>query len=152
MKAFVIDQANSTKVYATREAAHQHKNGVPFATQKEFASVSAAWPLLRLVAIWNQLPGVTPVRKFRDRSTALRRIWAAIQALVPGTGTKSDLVIGLLKRPSGATLKEIMEATGWQAHSVRGFISAQLSKRLGFQVRSFKHQGERVYRIRKRAI
>jgi hypothetical protein len=45
-----------------------------------------------------------------------------------------------------------MASTGWQAHSVRGFISAQLSKRLGFQVLSSKRQGERVYRIRKKSL
>ena len=63
-----------------------------------------------------------------------------------GLGT-FELIIGLLKQPSGATLTEIMAATGWQAHSVRGFICTQ-PKRLGFQVESFKRQGERVYRIR----
>ena len=103
--------------------------------------------MLRLIAIWNRLPGVKPVRKFTDRSTALHRIWTAMQALAPGGGTKAELVMGLLKRPAGATLAEIMTATGWQAHSVRGFISTQ-PKRLGFQVESFKREGARVYRIR----
>jgi uncharacterized protein DUF3489 len=152
MKTFVIDPVNRTNAYASSGAARQRSNGAPFTTQKDFASVSADWPMVRLVAIWNQLPGVRKVRKFTDRSTALRRIWSAIQVLVPYAGTKSDLVIGLLKRPSGATLKEIMASTGWQAHSVRGFISAQLSKRLGFQVLSSKRQGERVYRIRKNSL
>ena len=103
--------------------------------------------MLRLVAIWNRLPGVKPVGKFTHRSIALRRIWAAIQVLAPGAGTKSELIIGMVNQPSGATLKEIMAATGWQAHSVRGFLCAQPKKR-GFQVESFKRQGERVYRIR----
>ena len=105
----------------------------------------------RLIAIWNKLPGVTPVRKFRDRDTALRRIWAGMQAVVPGAGTKAELIIGMLKQPLGAALKEIMAATGWQAHSVRGFICTQ-PKRLGFKVESFKRQGERVYRIRPKAL
>ncbi len=148
MKTFVIDSANRAKAYASSERARHSGGGAQFATEKDFASVSTDWPMLRLVAIWNKLPGVRPVRKFRDRNTALRRIWAAIQVLMPGQSTKTDLVIGLLKQPSGATLKEIMAATGWQSHSVRGFISAQLSKRLGFRVMSFKRQGERVYRIR----
>ncbi len=152
MKTFIIDHANGAKAYVSSEAAHQSKSGAPFATEREFASVSADWPMSRLVSIWNQLPGVKPVRKFTDRTTALRRIWAALQVLAPETGTKSDLVITLLKRPSGASLKEIMAATGWQAHSVRGFISAQVSKKLGLQVMSFKRQGERIYRIRKRAL
>ena len=147
MKTFVIDSANRAKAYASSEQARQRGDGTRFATEKDFASVSADWPMLRLVAIWNKLPGVKPVRKFTDRSTALRRIWAAIHVLAPGTTTKTELIIGLLKQPSGATLAEIMAATGWQAHSVRGFICTQ-PKRLGFQVESFKRQGERVYRIR----
>jgi len=56
-------------------------------------------------------------------------------------------VIALLERPAGASLKAIMSATGWQAHSVRGFISGQLGKRLGFRVKSFERDGERVYAI-----
>ncbi|MGD1092123.1 MAG: DUF3489 domain-containing protein [Bryobacteraceae bacterium] len=62
-------------------------------------------------------------------------------------GTKTERIIALLKRPSGATLNELMAETGWQPHSVRGFISGQLSKRLGFRIKSFKRAGERVYRI-----
>jgi hypothetical protein len=40
-----------------------------------------------------------------------------------------------------------MAETGWQAHSVRGFISGQLSTRLGLSIKSFKNGGERTYRI-----
>jgi hypothetical protein len=58
-------------------------------------------------------------------------------------------VIALLERPTGASLKTIMGATGWQAHSVRGFISGQLGKRLGLRVKSFERDGERVYLIRR---
>ena len=66
----------------------------------------------------------------------------------PG-GTKTDRVIALLRRPEGATLKQLMSATEWQPHSVRGFISAQIGKRLGLRVKSFTRAGERVYRIKK---
>jgi hypothetical protein len=147
MKTFVIDSADSVKAYASSEKARQCRDGTRFATEKDFASISRDWPMPRLVAIWNKLPGVTPVRKFTNRNTALRRIWAAIQALAPETKTKIDLVMGMINRPSGATLAEIMAATGWQAHSVRGFIAVQ-PKRLGFKVESFKREGERIYRIR----
>jgi len=61
-------------------------------------------------------------------------------------------VVALLQQPSGATLQEIMAATGWQPHSVRGFISAQLSKRLGFRVKSFEREGARVYQIRPKVL
>lgn len=54
----------------------------------------------------------------------------------------------MLRRPAGATLADIMSATGWQAHSVRGFISGGLSKKMGIKVESFKTEsGARAYRV-----
>ncbi len=63
-------------------------------------------------------------------------------------GTKQALLIDLLKRKKGATIEEIVEAIGWQAHSVRGAISGALKKKLGLAVTSEKVQARgRVYRI-----
>ena len=63
-------------------------------------------------------------------------------------GSKAAKIVDLLKRPNGATLAEIMKATDWQAHSVRGFISGSLGKKLGLIVVSAKREdGERVYSI-----
>ncbi len=63
-------------------------------------------------------------------------------------GTKQALLIDLLKRKKGATIEEIVEATGWQAHSVRGAISGTLKKKLGLMVTSEKpDDGARRYRI-----
>jgi nicotinamidase-related amidase len=70
---------------------------------------------------------------------------AAGSAEVPPT--KAATIIALLREPSGGTLKAIMAATGWQSHSVRGFISAQLVKKRKLKVKSFKRNGERVYKI-----
>ena len=54
----------------------------------------------------------------------------------------------MLKRADGATLDDIMGATDWQAHSVRGFISGSLGKKMGLTVESFKRpDGVRAYRI-----
>ena len=64
--------------------------------------------------------------------------------------TKTARVIALLERPQGATLKAIMKATDWQTHSVRGFISGHLKKKLGLKVRS-SVRGERVYSIKRRS-
>jgi hypothetical protein len=50
-----------------------------------------------------------------------------------------------MRQPKGASLKAILRATGWQAHSVRGFISGQLRKKMGLSVFSFRRAGERVY-------
>ena len=63
-------------------------------------------------------------------------------------GTKQGTLIDLLKRKRGATIEEMVEATGWQAHSVRGAISGALKKTLGLPVTSEKVNGRsRVYRI-----
>ena len=67
-------------------------------------------------------------------------------------GTKQALLIDLLKRKKGATIEEIVEATGWQPHSVRGAISGALKKKLGLAVTSEKVRARgRVYRIVERA-
>ncbi|HOL72087.1 MAG TPA: DUF3489 domain-containing protein [Bryobacteraceae bacterium] len=120
-----------------------------------------------------------PVKKFTDRKTAVARLWRAIQRLdAPAApqaadvapkakrprkaakpegaaptareGSKKAIVLEMLRRPEGASLKDIMEATGWQAHSVRGFISGSLTKKMGLNVESFKTpEGARAYRIAK---
>src|ERR671933_2066966 len=48
-------------------------------TRDEWEAIAGAWPLKRLVEIWNALPGVTPVEKFTSRQIALERIWRAVQ-------------------------------------------------------------------------
>ena len=64
-------------------------------------------------------------------------------------GSKAQKILDLLKRPEGATLAAIMKATNWQAHSVRGFISGTLGKKLGLTVVSTKSDdGERTYSIK----
>lgn len=63
-------------------------------------------------------------------------------------GTKQAMLIDLLRRKDGATIDEIVTATGWQAHSVRGAISGSLKKKLGLTVTSEKEENRgRVYRI-----
>ncbi|ASJ25703.1 DUF3489 domain-containing protein [Laribacter hongkongensis] len=62
--------------------------------------------------------------------------------------SKQALVIGLLQRPEGATIAQIMQATGWQQHTVRGTLAGTLKKRLGLTITSTKEAGgQRVYRI-----
>ena len=72
----------------------------------------------------------------------------------PGSKSKADRtnkkadVIALMKRAKGATLAEIMKATGWQAHTVRGFVST-LGKKGGEKIESTKSEaGERTYKIK----
>ena len=119
---------------------------------------------------------VKPVKKFTDRKTAVARIWKAVQALTPAPaqhaphvaskkarsakgatrkdephtardGGKKAIVLDLIRREAGASLQELMTATGWQTHSVRGFISGSLGKKMGIAVESFKQEnGDRAYR------
>jgi hypothetical protein len=69
---------------------------------------------------------------------------------VPSTrqGSKTARVLDLLQRAGGASLKELMKATGWQAHSVRGFLSGAMSEKMGLSVTSTKaaHE-ERRYSV-----
>ena len=62
-------------------------------------------------------------------------------------GSKQTRVIGMLRSPSGATITAIMKATGWQQHSVRGFLAGVVRKRLKLKLDSKKVDGTRVYQI-----
>ena|ERR1700682_1577068 len=68
--------------------------------------------------------------KSGKKTTAAKQTAKAAKAVKPAKkesgarqGSKTEKVLGLLKRADGATLKELMKATGWQPHSVRGFLS-----------------------------
>ena len=56
-------------------------------------------------------------------------------------------MLALLQRSQGATIAAIMKATGWQQHSVRGFLAGVVRKRLKLKLGSSKVDGIRVYRI-----
>lgn len=64
--------------------------------------------------------------------------------------TKTEKVIKLLRRKNGATITELQKATGWQPHSVRGFLSGTLKRRMGLGIISQTNtKGMRRYRISK---
>jgi hypothetical protein len=190
---FVIDAENSITMLGDQPG--DSIQGERFGSQQELAELAASWPANRLVEVWNSIPGLTPVKKFTGRKSAVARIWKAIQNLngsspEPATatkgakaakpakskkaskqakatksgkgkaakgggkaspareGSKKAEVLALLQRKNGATLTEIMKATGWQAHSVRGFISGALGKKMGLAVESARREdGERVYTL-----
>ena len=193
---FTIDTENHLTAFASPAGAASTA-ATPFdsfASEQELAELAKAWPTSRLVAIWNGLPGVTPVTRFTDRKTATGRIWKRIQGLddaatpdatpaptkprvrrtsarvtmksspakrapkskkgaktptLPRDGSKTATVVALLERAKGATLAEIMDNTGWQAHTVRGFMAGAM-KKAGHNVESFKPEGgQRTYRITK---
>jgi hypothetical protein len=176
MPTFTIDTENNVTVFGSLQEIPENGEGTEiFSSAEELTDLARKWLGARLVAIWNSLPGVEPVARFTSRQVAVARIWKAIQHLQPGSGadrrrvegkkssakkkashkkravvrrtSKTARVITLLRQPKGASLKTIMRATGWQAHSVRGFISGQLGKKLGLRVQSIERDGERVYTI-----
>jgi Protein of unknown function (DUF3489) len=157
-KVFMLDPKGAVSAVLAEAAASSQ--GVQFRSPAELMSMTAEWPSSRLVAIWNAIPGVVPVRKFTDRSTAIKRIWNAVQSLEPvpanpkdtekrhgdgaRQGTKKSVLLALLARTEGVSVAEIMDALGWQAHSVRGCLSV-LSKR-GLEIHSFRRpDGARAY-------
>ena len=74
---------------------------------------------------------------------------SAPKATAARDGSKAAKVLELLRRPDGATLKGLMKATGWQAHSVRGFLSGTVGKKMGLTVASSKGEdGERTYSVK----
>ncbi len=82
---FTIDTDNNITALETAPAAQDGL--VAFATEKEFTTATAEWPISRLVETWNSFAGVAPfddlksVKKFENRIKATKRIWAAIQRL-----------------------------------------------------------------------
>ena len=58
------------------------------------------------------------------------------------SGPKSAQIVNLLRRQNGASIPELMKATGWQAHSVRGFISGTLKRKQGLVVNSAVEEGK----------
>jgi hypothetical protein len=172
MTAFTIDSENNITVFASLKEIQSEEGTEIFTNQKEFAALADKWAGGRLVEVWNSLAGVQPVERFTSKRVAVGRIWKAVQHLKPrgaaqrqpvglkkasakkkatrkerGENTKTAKIIALLGRPAGASLKALMRVTGWPAHSVRGFISGHLGKKLGLSVRSFRRDGERVYTL-----
>ena len=73
---------------------------------------------------------------------------AAVAAMPVAKESKLALVIKLLSRPEGATIDDIVKATGWQKHTVRSAISHALAKKRGYKIVSDKPKGEkRIYKI-----
>jgi|GEM_PF-222868 len=237
MTILTISNDNYITVLDSLADAESNPGAEHFSSAEELTQLASNWPTVRLVEIWNNLPGVTPVKKFTDRNTGVTRIWKALQELecaavstkseaaeapadpaseplsdvaqgpgpmpinaedaapatpspepegatqepteeanvappandvatpepspseeptpakrarnaAPREGSKTTIILDLLKRESGASLQELMEATGWQKHSVRGFLAGTVGKKMGLELISKKGEdGVRIYSV-----
>ena len=84
-----------------------------------------------------------PASKIRSKTTGSKSVVAHRKR----GNSKQEHVLGLLQAPSGVTIEKISRVTGWQAHSVRGFLAGEVRKKLKLTLQSEKTDGERVYRI-----
>jgi hypothetical protein len=86
--------------------------------------------------------------KAKKAASPKKAVKAAKPKSAARSGSKTEKVLELMKRKDGATLAEIAKATDWQNHSIRGFVSGHVTKKLGLTVESTKSEaGERTYRI-----
>lgn len=116
MTIFTIDEQNNITAFASQqEAAAARTTPVDtFSSQKELATLLAGWPAERPVAIWNSLPGVTPVRSLKDPQSAARRIWARIQGLREAAQPEAEAAMPKTQRKAkgGARSPKVAPAKG----------------------------------------
>lgn len=84
------------------------------------------------------------VRPASEPKRARKRRQKTDQPTRTRANSKQATLIEMLKRPDGATARELMEASGWQAHTLRGFISGALKKKLGLNVQSRRDDGSKL--------
>ena len=150
MRVYIIANDGITLSRATSAVTTEGEIAVTSKEELHAAPLSGKW----LLALWNALPSVEKRKKVGDRAALIDQLWMAIEALPepePRSDakrpSKQDEVIGMLRRPEGATVDEVASAMGWQRHTVRGLFSGTLKKKLGLTVGSAQEERGRVYRI-----
>jgi hypothetical protein len=173
MKTFTIDREMNVTAYASQKAANIVDTGL-VVTSAEDLDAALRTLSIKPTDLWNSLPGVTPTAKMTNRPAGIKRIWKRLDTLevtpveeptpakkarkakasngaetahTPRDGSKQAQVVDLLKRPEGATIELIMNETGWQRHTVRGFIAGAAKNKLGLKIESFKENDCRTYRV-----
>ncbi len=142
-----MKNAEATKTTETAAVAEQGAHVAPEkASSKKGASQKKGAPKANKGA--KKAKGAP--KKQAKAKVASKKAAKVKEAKVPREFSKKNIVLDLLRRPKGATMAEIAKATDWQNHSIRGFISGNLTKKMGLTVESTKSDsGDRTYRIAK---
>jgi hypothetical protein len=117
------------------------------------SAVERIWKAVERLApsVASQAPDVAPDKASPKKEATKPKARAKGQKQAPAArdGSKKAEVLAMMRRKDGATLAEIMKVTGWQAHSVRGFVAGTL-KKMGIKAESFRSDDkERTYRVAK---
>jgi len=145
-------EATATETIETAAVAEQGAPTAPKkASSKKGTSKRGDAPKAKKVAKTaapNKEAKIAPKKVAKETAETSKK--APKSAAVPREFSKKSIVIDLLQRKGGATMVEIAKATDWQNHSIRGFISGQLTKKMGLTVESSKNEaGERTYKLAK---
>ena len=146
-----MKNAEATKTTESAAVAEQGAHGAPEkAASKKAASKKKGAPKANKGAKKDTKQAKAAPKKQAKEKVASKKTAKVRSPAVPREFSKKSIVLDLLRRAKGATMAEIAKATDWQNHSIRGFISGNLTKKMGLTVESSKNEaGERTYRIAK---
>jgi len=115
------------------------------------AAVARIWGAVQVLSANVAKPAthVAPAKGKPNKDAPKSKRRHKAPAAPKSAGSKKAEVIDLMRRSQGATLAEIMELTGWQSHTVRGFVSGTLIKKMSLNVESFQSEEKaRTYRVK----
>jgi hypothetical protein len=152
--AFPSDQSDSCDRGDTANKGENVMISTAEALETALAPVADAPKATQKASVAKPARNVAPKKgKSGTKATPAKKAPKAPKAAKKATGSregsKTATILDLLKRKDGATLKELMKVSGWQAHSVRGFLSGTVGKKLGLAITSTKAEdGERSYSVK----
>lgn len=149
------ERSESTRARLAKRGALGGASAIPAPHQSEPLPMAKSRP--PKVAQSNTKPSPDPTKKRVTRNErppeAARAVAPTPTPPIPSSGpsqraTKQNACLRLLARPDGATIEDLQSATGWQSHSVRGFLAGAVKKKLGLTLISSKAEGDvRRYRV-----